>query len=110
MFDESPLTIDEINEMPIDALTYDDVQGLDSKGLHKMSTEELTEGVPEELLAQVHVTLPKAVLFHWYWVWVRVGLHPEKAMFKIQAERVRTRRNHDSKRMAKIEVVYRRAA
>ena len=110
MIDESPLTVEEINEMPIEALTSEDFDGIDCSQIFNLKTKQLTNGIPEDLVERIREVLPNGTAFHWYWVWIRAGLHPDKAMFKVKAERIRTRRRHLEKKLASVEIIQARRA
>jgi hypothetical protein len=105
------LTIEEINLMPIDALTSRDLERINGRRLKysNYSYERITAGVPRDEKDRILQTLEKNDA-RWYWIWVRRGLDPEKALRKVQVDNAVSRRSLRNKKidLALCEVIYAR--
>jgi hypothetical protein len=109
MNDNTPLTLEEVNQMPMSALSFNDFAQLSDKGFHfrNYSEEQLTMRVPSAEVERIRELLPSHKEFRKYWVWVRAGLEPAKALRKVRVDRAKAKRS----RLDKVQVIYvRRAA
>jgi hypothetical protein len=103
------LTIEEINQMPMDALSFNDFSSLSSEGFHFKNYNEaqLTRGLSIQEVERIRELLPNPKEFHSYWVWLRAGLEPDKALRKVRTDRARAKKQ----RLQNVQVYYvRRAA
>jgi hypothetical protein len=81
-----PLTIEEINQMPMEALTFRDFERLRSEKLsysnYKYSriSSRATKEEKARILALFCNNENDA---RWYWIWVHRGLNPDKAERKV---------------------------
>ena len=107
--DNAQLTLEEVNQMPMDALSFNDFAQLSDRTFHfrSYSEEQLTVREPPAEVERIRELLPNRKESRKYWVWVRAGLEPAKALRKVRVDRSRAKKS----RLASVEVIYvRRAA
>ena len=107
--DNAQLTLEEVNQMPMDALSFNDLAQLSDKEFHfrSYSEDQLTVRVPLSEVERVHELLPNRKESRKYWMWVRAGLEPAKALRKVRVDRAHAKKS----RLANVQIIYvRRAA
>ncbi len=95
-----PLTIEEINLMPMSYLIAKDFERIDVKRLKysNYSYERLTTGVPKAEQERILSILSQNDA-RWYWIWIRRGLEPDKALRKVQVDNASQRRELRKKKI-----------
>lgn len=91
---ERQLTIQEINQMPMEALTFRDFTGirLSRPKFSNYSYAKASAGFPKEERDRVLANFGNERDARWYWIWVRRGLHPDKAERKVRIDNTISRR------------------
>jgi len=108
-YNDAQLTLEEVNQMPMDALTFNDFAQLSDRSFHfrSYSEEQLTIGVPISEVERIRELLSDCKDSRKYWMWVRAGLEPDKALRKVRVGRAQAKKS----RLAQVEIIYvRRAA
>ena len=102
-------TVEDINLMPMGALTSKDFERIDERRLpySNYSYERITAGIPRTEKERI-LTLLSQSDARWYWIWIRRGLEPEKALRKVQVDVTAQHRDLRKKRveLALANVVY----
>jgi hypothetical protein len=85
---QESLTIEEINLMPMEALTLRDLVSMQSTRLPYSNYTYLqaSSGFPKEERERVLTKFGNENDARWYWIWIRRGLDPDKAMRKVCAD------------------------
>ena len=80
-----PLTLQEINQMPMEALTPKDFTSIRTSRpkFSNYSYREASRGFPPEEKERVLAKFGNENDARWYWIWVRRGLDPDKAECKV---------------------------
>lgn len=82
------LTIEEINLMPMEALTLRDFVSMQSTRppYSNYTYLQASSGFPKEERERVLTKFGNENDARWYWIWIRRGLNPDKAMRKVCAD------------------------
>jgi hypothetical protein len=79
------LTIEEINLMPMGALTLRDFVNMQSTRLpySNYSYLQASSGFPKDERERILAKFGNENDARWYWIWIRRGLDPEKSLRKV---------------------------